>query len=203
MKELYGCCMSPNQYRKFKDNNNIKHRMLRQRALDLYGAMCACCGETNINVLTFDHINGGGTQARKALGNYSKYYEDIIANYPSSKFRILCWNCNESYGHFGYCPHESVPDKVLDYQQKYRHRLKSGLIAAYGGRCELCGTTKFEFLTIDHVNGGGSKHFAELRLNGGQNLYRVLRDLGYPKDEYRLLCYNCNCGGKDKSAANV
>jgi hypothetical protein len=30
-------------------------------------------------------------------------------------------------------------------------------------------------------------------LGGTYSLYRKLRDEGYPRDNYRLLCYNCNC----------
>src|SRR5258706_14541763 len=29
---------------------------------------------------------------------------------------------------------------------------------AYGGKCECCGETRREFLTIDHIHGGGQRH---------------------------------------------
>lgn len=67
-------------------------------------------------------------------------------------------------------------------------------IMAYGGPiCACCGETTYEFLTIDHINGGGNKH-AEARRDKGQhaNLYTHLIAEGFPPG-YQVLCYNCNC----------
>jgi hypothetical protein len=54
--------------------------------------------------LTMDHINGGGNQHRKKIKEsiYRWLYHN---NFPSG-FRVLCANCNMSYGLFGYCPHK-------------------------------------------------------------------------------------------------
>lgn len=68
--------------------------------------------------------------------------------------------------------------------KKRRHET----IQAYGGKCVCCGETHEEFLTIDHVYGGGAK---ERRLYGGC-IYARLKRLGFPKDDYRCLCMNCN-----------
>lgn len=35
-------------------------------------------------------------------------------------------------------------------------RMKLEVIEAYGGKCACCGVDNFEFLSIDHINGGGS-----------------------------------------------
>lgn len=62
------------------------------------------------------------------------------------------------------------------------------------GPCECCGEHRFEFLSVDHKNGGGNKR----RINGekiGRRLLREFELAGWPenlKKEYRLLCYNCN-----------
>lgn len=72
-----------------------------------------------------------------------------------------------------------------------RLRLRLDAIEAYGGACQCCGENQWEFLTIDHLNGGGRKH--RKRFGGGWLFYRWLKNEGYPKDEFRLLCYNCNC----------
>ena len=63
-------------------------------------------------------------------------------------------------------------------------------IAAYGGQCACCGEVRQEFLTIDHINGGGNKHRKALN---GSSVFDALKREGFPKDRYRLLCYNCNC----------
>lgn len=92
-----------------------------------------------------------------------------------------------------------------DIMQRRRERdraarwaLKLEVVAAYGGRCECCGETSPEFLSIDHAYGGGRKHRASLRKSGldgggGNPMYQALKKAGWPRDGYRLLCFNCNC----------
>jgi hypothetical protein len=64
------------------------------------------------------------------------------------------------------------------------------MIAAYGGLCACCGEDWWEFLTIDHVGGGGNKHCKEV--GSGSKFYRWLKEQGWPQIGYRLLCFNCN-----------
>ena len=81
---------------------------LRLEILKHYGGdppVCACCKEDLIEFLTIDHIDGGGNQhklheARKGLYNWLKKN-----GFPSG-YRVLCCNCNQSLGHYGYCPHQ-------------------------------------------------------------------------------------------------
>lgn len=93
-----------------KESISIKMRGKRWEqklaCLDVYGGrFCSCCGETHIEFLTIDHINGGGTKHRKSekIGNI--YYWLRRNGYPSG-YRVLCFNCNCARGHFGCCPHE-------------------------------------------------------------------------------------------------
>jgi len=92
-----------------RDNQNkINHRRkLRQTIIQAYGGKCACCGEDRIEFLSIDHIGGGGNKHRKSLGRtgYHFYYWLKRNNYPKG-FRVLCHNCNQSLGHYGYCPHQ-------------------------------------------------------------------------------------------------
>lgn len=73
-----------------------------------------------------------------------------------------------------------------------RRRLRAALLQHYGGcrpKCACCGERHAEFLTLDHVNGGGN---AERRLRGGTTpLWRWLRQKGFPSG-YQVLCHNCN-----------
>lgn len=76
----------------------------------------------------------------------------------------------------------------LDYQKKYRRELHSKAIKLYGARCLCCGETIKEFLTLDHINGGGTNH---RRTKGGLHTYReMIRENDHKK--YRVLCMNCN-----------
>jgi hypothetical protein len=73
-----------------------------------------------------------------------------------------------------------------------RRRMREEVIEAYGGRCACCGLTGYEFLTIDHTNGDGAEHRKVIG-EGATDILNYLRANGYPKDRFRLLCWNCNC----------
>lgn len=77
-----------------------------------------------------------------------------------------------------------------------KERLKVEVFNRYGGcRCACCGETIMVFLTIDHIDGGGNKHRAELdgRIGGGsgQRFYAWLKRHNFPPG-YQVLCFNCN-----------
>jgi len=67
---------------------------------------CACCSERNVEFLSIDHIDGGGTKHRKEyLGRWSSIALWLKHNNYPEGFRVLCMNCNTSLGFHGYCPH--------------------------------------------------------------------------------------------------
>jgi hypothetical protein len=68
---------------------------------------CACCGEMNLEFLSIDHINGGGNQHRREVGRGTSFYLWLIRQGFPTGFRVLCHNCNQSIGYFGYCPHQT------------------------------------------------------------------------------------------------
>lgn len=57
----------------------------------------------------------------------------------------------------------------------------------YGGVCACCGENRYEFLAIDHINGGGNRHRSET----GGKIVRWLLKNNLPKG-FRVLCHNCN-----------
>lgn len=74
-------------------------------------------------------------------------------------------------------------------RRSLQHReLRERAFAGYGGKCECCGEDNFEFLAIDHRNGGGRK---ERKTMSTYQIARKVIKLGFPK-EYRVLCHNCN-----------
>lgn len=76
----------------------------RQKALEVYGNQCKCCGEKRKEFLAIDHTAGGGTRHRKEIS--SDIYTWLKQqNYPVG-FQILCHNCNMSLGFYDYCPHQ-------------------------------------------------------------------------------------------------
>ena len=71
----------------------------------------------------------------------------------------------------------------------HRRRLKHSVMQGYGGKCTCCGETEIAFLTIEHLNGGGRKHFKEA--GSSQGVYRDVIARGFPP-EFTVLCMNCN-----------
>lgn len=89
------------------------------------------------------------------------------------------------------------PDYYRETQRRYRVELRANVVAAYGSRCACCDERSIEFLTVDHVKGGGNAHQKTLsntarKHPGGSEFYRWLARNGFPQDEFRLLCMNCN-----------
>jgi hypothetical protein len=76
-------------------------------------------------------------------------------------------------------------------KRNYTRRLKEQVIAHYGGVCACCGIDAIEFLSIDHIYGGGTAHRRELNIGGGTPMYIWLQKQNYPKG-FRVLCHNCN-----------
>lgn len=77
-------------------------------------------------------------------------------------------------------------EKNPDYYYKYRKEKKGKVINAYGNKCNCCNEDTFEFLTIDHINGGGHQHRKEVK-----NIYSWLIKNNFPSG-FRTLCMNCN-----------
>lgn len=69
-------------------------------------------------------------------------------------------------------------------------RIRDEVYSAYGDACACCGETNRAFFTIDHIDGSGADHKREI---GRGSLYPWLRRNGFPKDNFQILCFNCNC----------
>ena len=194
--------------RKWRQDNIDRHNQLKRESnhrlidevIDVYGGKCACCGETRREYLTIDHVNGGGNKQKREMGFLTSQvlYRWLKQNNYPKGFQVLCFNCNCGKRNYSVCPHnKEIFEKKFGIKLKeskyarYTWKLRLGIIKGYGGKCELCGEDNPHFLTVDHTNGGGRK---ERKIFGGPlAFYRKLRDENYPKGNYRLLCYNCNC----------
>lgn len=68
-----------------------------------------------------------------------------------------------------------------------RLRDRQAVLNAYGRVCACCSESRYEFLAIDHIEGGGKRHRIQIRIG----LDRWLVKNSFP-DGYRILCHNCN-----------
>ncbi len=81
--------------------------------------------------------------------------------------------------------------KRLAERKAYRTRLKLEVLTHYSGgapRCAKCNIVDTDVLSIDHIDGGGRKHRAQV----GSDFYGWLKKNNFPSEGYQVLCMNCN-----------
>lgn len=87
-----------------------EHRGFRYEVLSSYSGgepKCACCGESMLDFLSIDHIDGGGNEHRKQKGIWgSGIYRWLKKNGFPAGYQVLCHNCNQAKGFYGICPHQ-------------------------------------------------------------------------------------------------
>lgn len=83
------------------------------------------------------------------------------------------------------CEAKDKSDRLL----KLRHEVMDFL----GGECNCCKIKDYNYLSIDHVDGGGIED--RNKYNKWSKYLKSILDI--PKEEvgkkYQILCYNCNC----------
>lgn len=93
-----------------RERGRAKFRRMKNKVLEAYGNICACCGETKPEFLTMHHVNKDGAEHRRTIGDNPNYLRWFLRDnkYPKFEYQLLCYNCNCSLGYYGYCPHKSL-----------------------------------------------------------------------------------------------
>lgn len=84
---------------KTASNRNLRRRT-KLIVLAYFGQKCAHCTETDIRVLTLDHVNGDGNAHRKEVGDSSvRVWRDVAKQIerdgkPARDCQLLCYNCH-------------------------------------------------------------------------------------------------------------
>jgi hypothetical protein len=87
--------------------------------------------------------------------------------------------------------YEKNREQQRAYQKARTRAIRLEVLTHYGKFCHCCGEEDWEFLTIDHIEGGGTSHREELNIHGTK-FYYWLKKHNFPSG-YRTLCFNCNC----------
>lgn len=169
-----------------QDRNRMKN--FRFQVLSYYSKgelKCACCNENHYEFLTIDHINNDGAEHKRKIGIRRLYQWLVKNNFPEG-FQVLCYNCNLCKGYYGECYHKNPEIKgKKNWSAKRRFKVLSYYSPEL--KCACCGESIYHFLSIDHIYGGGLKHYNKIGY-----IYSWLIDNNFPED-FRVLCYNCNC----------
>ena len=172
---------------KINKRNNFNHGVLKELVISHYDGCCAVCGESRLPFLTMDHINndGGGSGSSGSI-----FYRWLKRNNFPPGFQVLCWN------------HNFLKQLKLNklahtvgggYSRKSCRKFKQEVMSYYGGRCQCCGESNVDLLTIDHVNNDGAKHRRTVGFPSGDRFYTWIRNNNFPQG-LQVLCCNCNSG---------
>jgi hypothetical protein len=76
--------------RAYSYSKRVRNRL---EVLNALGGKCVRCGIDDWRVLQIDHINGGGTQERRQVTSFTRYYKDMLRS--PEKYQVLCANCHQ------------------------------------------------------------------------------------------------------------
>ena len=103
---------------------------------------CKSCNETEIGVLTIDHIDGNGSEHRKEIfGNNRRcgypFYQWLKKNDYPPNFQVLCYNCQ--YRKRLIEMKSETQTRLQEVRARYARSIKIECLENYGG-CECqCG----------------------------------------------------------------
>lgn len=65
-----------------------------------YGGRCYCCGRSDLDSLTIDHLDGDGAEERVGQKNHNINQVLISQGLPKTRKRTMCGACNKAKGHY-------------------------------------------------------------------------------------------------------
>jgi len=81
------------------------------------------------------------------------------------------------------------PERHRRYQRERHAERRLRALHRYGGVCSCCGEGRYEFLALDHIDGGGTQHRDEI--GRGSVMVDWIIEHDFPPI-FRVLCHNCN-----------
>ncbi len=93
-----------------------------------------------------------------------------------------------------------TPDEVKERSRQRYFKKRLSILQHYSDStvpfCACCGEKEIKFLSLDHINGGGTKHRQELQKSaikpaGGSSIVCWIIRNNFPSG-FQVLCHNCN-----------
>ncbi len=90
-----------NEERRKKDR--VRYLRLKCLVVDKYGGECVACGERDIYVLAFDHVEDDGAVRRrnKLDATGAILYRALVRCPVRTDLQVMCANCNARKRHHG------------------------------------------------------------------------------------------------------
>ena len=115
---------NPERCRRFKREHAArKARIVKTQVIGFYsnGAFaCVCCGQSERDFLTLDHIDGDGNKITREQGiprAGTSLYMWLFRNGFPKGYQIVCVNCNMSKAKHGRCVHQMSTGLAIANQQ--------------------------------------------------------------------------------------
>ena len=102
---------------------------------------------------------------------------------------LQCGSCRQTGAQEMFRWRQRTGDRSKIYQRSWNRKRRKIVIKHYGGKCKCCGENTFEFLAVDHKEGGGDAHRREVG-SGGKMIEWVIKN-DFPPI-FQILCHNCN-----------
>jgi len=159
--------------------------------------LCIQCGieKATDGVLCEKHGKERTVTNRTRRANFIKYRDCIDCGHKLDDNRLTrCSECllvnSISVLRF----REKMKPELLEKARGFRKKIKDEVFNAYGGWvCACCNESIKEFLSLDHINGGGNQQRKILKLDNGHRFYLWLKANNFPPG-FQVLCMNCNFG---------
>lgn len=85
---------------RYRDANAKSYKKMKEEIMFHLGNKCAACGETDLDVLEIDHVNGGGGVRRQRHGHHTELrsIRDALRDARTLSYelevQLLCGNCH-------------------------------------------------------------------------------------------------------------
>jgi len=165
---------------RFNEMARKRHASRKLASIQAYGGKCKC-GIEQIEFLTIDHISDNGAEEKQERKTVNIHIWLKRRNYPPG-YQVLCGSCNLKKE---IERRRRIGSKTWERNQ----RAKIEVLNMYGPKCVCCSETDPDKLTIDHIDGGGSK---EKQSYPSRNVYLFLRGKDPDRSKFQVLCQNCN-----------
>jgi hypothetical protein len=128
---------------------------------------------------------------RAEIAEYQRLYREANPEKAREHDRRYHEAHREKQAEYDRRRYEANPETIRESTRRWREATRAAVFDHYGRTCQCCGSN--DRPTIDHVNGDGREHRAELfgRQVTGVEFYRWLIASGFPPG-FQTMCDPCN-----------